>query len=225
MEVKHIQVDKTDPESGYLELTAVVAEITKVIRKQGYSLVALRDFVGQEITALTRGRAQPSQNDVGKVSVFMLSGQTKGDKVQYSGFYNPNDDIPPQYQGKRPPQPERSRTASEATGGRKSSGNNRSFALSYVKDMVCSGVITLEQIPASVYKFNAYLDTGVWPLVEQPKQTQRPAQNRKPAPAPEEQEIPETTGTGGFDEQYNEEDQSQNAGAEFGEGSLNDVPF
>ena len=232
-EVRHIQVDKTDPESGYLELAPVVAEITKVMPKQGYSLIGLRDFAGKEIVALIRGRERPGMNDMGKVAVFALSGKTDGNQVKYSGFYNPKEEIPPEYAGKRPPQPA-GEAAGEAagSGGGRSAGGNRSFALSYAKDLTCAGAITIQQLPGTAIKFNAYLDTGSFGEQKQapPKkqaQRQRPTQE-------EDREIPETGGIqdgqgagGSFDEQYN--NQGNTAGGDAntfaGEGSLDDVPF
>lgn len=221
-EVRNIQVDVTDPTTNYLELTSVVAEITKVIPKQGYSLVAMRDYTGQEITALIRGRAQPGQGDVGKITTFALSGKTEGNQVKYSGFYNPKDEIPPQYQGKRPPVPA-GETATNTSASKGSSGNNRSFALSYTKDLACAGAITMKQLQGVATLFNTYLDTGKWPTK---------APQHQPAPVPqEEDEIPEvggdqttfsgsTAGTGGFDQTYTDQGQ-----AEFTEDSLGDTPF
>ncbi len=227
-EVRHIQVDKTDPESGYLELAPVVAEITKVMPKQGYSLIGLRDFAGKEIVALIRGRERPGMNDMGKVAVFALSGKTDGDKVKYSGFYNPKEEIPPEYAGKRPPQPE-GKTAGGG-GGRSTGGGEgdiqktRSVVLSYAKDMACAGAITIQQIPATAIKFASYVTTGSFGEQKQAppkKQAQRPVER----PVEEDREIPETTGTGGggFDEQYPTGASNETFS---GEGGLaDDVPF
>jgi len=227
-EVRNIQVDKQDQETGYLELTAVVAEIVKIVKAdQGYSLIGLRDFAGQEIVALIRGRVRPSRNDVGAVSVFMLSGQTKGNKVNYSGFYNPKDEIPPQYQGKRPPAPaESGGSGGSGRGGGGSAGSGdaektRSVVLSYAKDLACAGAIDIKQVPATALIFAAYVSTGKWPV----KQVQH-----QPAPQPEEdREIPEMgqEQPGNFDDQYPQEQaEAGGGGTEFkGEGSLADTPF
>lgn len=237
-EIKHIQVDVKDPETGYLELTAVVAEVTKVTPKQGYALVGLRDFTGQEIQALIRGRQVPTQNDIGKVAVFALSGQTKGNHTNYSGFYNTKDEVPVQYKGKRPPAPASGATGS--TGGGKQAGNigrksggNRGFALSYAKDMVCAGAITVKQLQITAVLFNTYLDTGVWPLVKQPQQTTH-------QPDPPEQEIPETTGSFGtagvgYDETGQDYKPAEESGAgpikepiqetQFSAGAFDECPF
>jgi hypothetical protein len=229
-EVRHIQVDKTDPESGYLYLAPVVAEIVKIVKEgQGYNLVALRDFTGKEIVALIRGRERPGRNDVGNMAVFALSGQTKGDKVNYSGFYNPKEEIPPEYRGKRPPQPEGKTTGSERKGSGGSSGNNRSYALSYAKDLACAGAITIQQLPGTAIKFNTYLDTGSFGVQQAPPKAKPQPQRQRPTQE-EDREIPETSGTfganegAGFDEQY-PAGGGEPAGSEFTEGSLDDVPF
>jgi len=229
-EFKHIQVDVPDEESGYLALTPVVAELVKVVQanpQKGYGLYNLRDYTGQELVVLIRGKVRPGQNDVGRVAVYSLSGETKqtkdGNKVNYSGFYNPKEEIPAQYVGKMPPKP-----AGEATGGGKggggSKGSNRSFALSYAKDLACAGAIKITELPGVTIKFNRYLDTGSFEIIKAPAE-RKPAQ--RPAP-PVEREIPEM---GGF--QASPEDNEYAAahglvdetGGGFGEGSLDDVPF
>ena len=162
MEIRSIAVDQDDPQTGYAQLSTVVAEITKVIAKDNYVLVGLRDFAGQEITALIRGRSKPNQGNIGKIAVFKVSGKTGNDGVRYSGFYNPNDDIPAQYQGKRP--------AGGGNGGGSKGGNsggdvgkNRGVTLSYAKDLAIAGVISMKQLPATATIFAEYVATGTWP--------------------------------------------------------------
>ncbi len=165
MEIKNILVDRDDSQTGYAQLSEVVAEITKVINKGTYVLVGLRDFSGQEITALIRGRTKPNQNDIGKVAVFKISGKSGNDGVRYSGFYNPNDPIPQQYAGKKP--------VGGGAGGGVAKGNydgskNRGVTLSYAKDLAVAGVITLKQLQVTASLFAQYVDTGQWPLRQGP---------------------------------------------------------
>jgi len=230
-EVRQIRVDQKDAETGYLELCPVVAELVKVISNQasqGYGLYNIRDFTGQEICVLLRGRGRPTQNDVGKIAVFAISGQTDGNKVKYSGFYNPKDEIPPQYQGKRPPQPAGETAGGGGSRGVGKSGGNRGFALSYAKDLACAGAISVKQLQYTATIFTAYLDTGEWP-----KTYTAAPQEQAPVERPVEETIPEMGAeqTGGFDDQYPQEADiggSGGGGATFtGEGGLggDDVPF
>lgn len=232
MEIKHIQVDKADQETGYLELTSVVAEVIKIVKADtGYSLIGLRDFTGAEIVALIRGKGRPTRNEVGTISVFMLSGQTKGNKVQYSGFYNPKDEIPAQYQGKRPPKPaEESSDSGRGSGGRAggSRDSNRGFALSYAKDLACAGAITMKQLQGVAVQFTTYLDTGSWgvqkeaPVPAGAGRTAPPVEREAPITQPTlvENEIPEVV----------EEDQSrpveESTPTTYPEGAFgDDTPF
>jgi len=179
MNFNQVQVDAVDPNSGYGQQSPVVAEVVKIVKSaQGYTLVAVRDFAGVENVVLVNGRTRPNPGDVGKIAVFKVSGKTGNQgKVQYQGFYNPNDEIPAQYQGKRPPKQEGTQ---QKAGGKSSTGSNRAFALSYAKDLACAGVITMKQLKTTAIHFNEYMDTGRFPANQAP-----------PTQAPVEQEIPE----------------------------------
>ena len=193
--IRTIPVGVIDPATNYEQQVPVVAEVVKIVSNSnpGYSLVGLRDFDGTDFVALIRGRGKPTAANIGQVSVFMLAGKAGPKGTQYSGFYNPKDAIPQQYIGKRPPAPAGGQSTGSNTGGSTSSccgsksGSQRGFALSYAKDLVVAGAITVKQLPGVTRKFNTYLDTGTWPLVEDPRQTVQPIQQ---APSVE-QEIPE----------------------------------
>lgn len=167
-----IQIDVIDPQTNYGVNATVIAEIVKIVKvEQGYTIVALRDFTGVENTALIRGRSKPAYANINQVSVFVLSGKTGARGAKYSGFYNPQDQVPPEFAGKKPPAPAQGQGAPAGQGGGGKSydnGKNRGFALSYAKDLVVAGKVDIKLINACTDTFVAFLDTGKWPGVEQP---------------------------------------------------------
>ncbi len=183
MELKDVQVDVIDQQSGYGVQCSVVAEIVKIVRsEQSYTIAGIRDFTGTETNVLIRGRTRPQVSMIGKVGVFKLAGATKGKYVNYSGFFNPTEEVPAQYQGKRPPRPS---GGTQGGGGKSSGGNvdpakNRGVSLSYAKDLAVAGKIDIKDIPMYAKAFTEYVATGVFPQ----KQVVPPT-------IPVEQEIPE----------------------------------
>jgi hypothetical protein len=187
-----IPVDQIDPKTNYGQLVPVVAEVTKIVsQSQGYNIVGLRDFSGMEDKALVRGQVKPTLASIGQVIVLSLSATTKGQYTNYSGFYNPNDAVPQQFQGQRPPQaqPKQPAQARAGGGGRASgggdTGKNRSMTLAYAKDLAVAGRIEVDKIPTYTKAFLAFVETGTFPTKS------RPVQSFQPEP---EREIPEIGG-------------------------------
>jgi hypothetical protein len=179
-----IQVDVKDAQGQYELRSPVIAEIVKIIKVEGnsYTIVALRDFTGVEKTALIRGKAKPTYAEIGQVKVLSLSAKTDPSRgVMYSGFYNPQDPIPPEFAGRRPPAPTNAAQGAQGGGGKSSydNGKNRGFALSYAKDLVVAGKVDITKITSCVDTFTAYLDTGNWPSAQP---AQAPVQQQQAAP-------------------------------------------
>jgi hypothetical protein len=202
-----IQIGVLQPGTNYGQNFPVVAEIVKIAKvEQGYTLVVLRDFSGVENTALIRGKVRPAYANIGQVSVFALAGKTSTRGVDYSGFYNPQEPVPPELAGKRPPAPPAS-SGQQVTGngGTRASGGsdakNRSMALAYAKDLVVAGKIVFLDLAKYARSFARYLDTGEFKLA--PVQQAAPVQAGyapQPQQAPVQQaaqieaEIPEMGG-------------------------------
>ena len=170
MEIKNIPVDQMDAEGKYPQAVPVVAEIVKIIRSTPtYTLVGLLDFAGQEICALINGRTIPQYADVGRIAVFKLAAKTGQKGVQYSGFYNPNDEIPAKYRDKKPPKPQEETKGydKKAKTEQKGSSGNRSFALAYAKDCFVAGKVDYEGLKMLADQFDGWLSTGKWPQEKQ----------------------------------------------------------
>jgi len=170
-----IPVDVEDNDTGYLETESIPAQITKIVKvEKSYTLVGLRDFRSKDIVALIRGKKRPNRDDVGSVSMFALSGQTKNGEIKFAGFFNSRDDLPKEVQGRKP----KADSSGGQSGGGGRSGNVRGFALSYAKDLAVAGVINLGQIRLAAKEFEQYLETGEFP--------------KRPEPVPDEYEdVPE----------------------------------
>lgn len=198
MEIRDIPIDVIDPTTNYGQLAPVVAVVTKIVKEaQGYTLIGIRDFVGLDVQALIRGQSKPTVRDIGKTICLTLSATTKGKYTNYSGFYNPSDQVPQQYVGKVPPAPTQTSTSGGSNGGQPAGGKtggsgydapgkNRGFALSYAKDLVVAGKAEIGQIGSLATVLATYLDTGKFPE-SQPAQ---PTTVREVEQAVE-QEIPE----------------------------------
>jgi hypothetical protein len=168
MNINTIPVDVIDPATTYGQQVPVVAEVVKIVKEaSSYSLVKIRDFTGKEIQTLIGGRTRPTLQHIGQVIVLQLSAVTKGQYTNYSGFYNPSDIVPQQYTGKRPPVPTGGQQATGSggtkTGGSFDNGKNRGFAMSYAKDLVVAGVVTMKQLQITTLTIAEYLDTGKFP--------------------------------------------------------------
>jgi len=187
-----IKLDELN-EKGYPAGTDIPAEVVRIAQKaKGYHLVELRDFKGAQEVFLIRGKALPTEGDVGSVKMFNLQAETKDGKVKFSGFFNPNKDLPDGAKGKRPPKLEGN--ARTQKGGVVDEDKRRGVALSYAKDIVCAGVVGVNDIHRLADDFLHWLTTGEWEV----KKTRS-----VPVPEPEVEELNEGT----FESSFIEDDE------------------
>jgi hypothetical protein len=205
MNINTIPVNVIDPGTNFARLVPVVAEVTKIVREEaGYSLVGIRDFAGKEVQVLIRGNARPTLQTIGQVVVFSLSATTKGQYTNYSGFYNPSEAIPQQFQGQHPPVLQKSSGGQQASGKSTSSphtqgdSKNRSMTLAYAKDLAVANKIQVNEIPMYTKSFLAFVETGKFPT-DQQAQPEQPVQpnNALPVFQPEPERVVEEVYTGG----------------------------